>query len=133
MAGQGVNANGQDTIIQTSDGGLTWFDISGGGPHAGIHGMSLDSQRRVLVSTDGGLWRLNTNGSWDNLNGDLAISLVNGVASNPVQTTTIFAGSRPTAPISSATTRPGIAPMATAAAAWPWIRTTRRPSTPSRS
>ena len=56
--------------------------------------MSLDSQRRVLVSTDGGLWRLNTNGSWDNLNGDLAISLVNGVASNPVQTTTIFAGSK---------------------------------------
>ena len=94
VAGQGVNANGQDTIIQTSDGGLTWFDISGGGPHAGIHGMSLDSQRRVLVSTDGGLWRLNTNGTWDQpqwRSGHLARQRRR---LEPGPTTTVFAGSQ---------------------------------------
>src|SRR5262249_20422223 len=80
VGGQGTNAAGTDTIIMTTDGGTTWIDISAGGPHAGIHGMSLDSQRRLLVSTDGGLWRRDTSGTWTNLNGNLAISLINGVA-----------------------------------------------------
>ena len=40
---------------------------NGDGPHAGIHSFSLDSQGRLLVATDGGLWRRETNGIWTNL------------------------------------------------------------------
>ena len=94
VGGQGVNAAGAQTILLTTNGGASWADISGSGPHAGIHGLSLDNQLRVLVSTDGGLWRLNTNGSWTNLNGNLAISDINSVSSNPVSFTSAFAGSQ---------------------------------------
>ena len=82
----------------TTDGGTTWTDISfdanGQGPHAGIHAFTTDSQGRLLVSTDGGLWRRETNGLWSDLNGDLAISNINGVASDPTNTTTALTGTQ---------------------------------------
>ena len=82
----------------TTDAGATWTDISAGGPHAGIHHMTVDhlpnGQHRVLVSTDGGLWRREVDGNWTNLNGNLAISLINGVSTNPTGITSIVAGSQ---------------------------------------
>ncbi len=96
IGGQGTNAAGTQTILMTTDGGATWIDVSigpnGAGPHAGMHGFTRDAQGRLLVSTDGGLWRRETDGNWTNLNGNLAISQMNGVASDPTRTTIAFAG-----------------------------------------
>jgi autotransporter-associated beta strand protein len=98
IGGQGINAAGVSTIAMTLDGGGSWTDISidgnGNGPHAGIHSLSLDSQSRLLASTDGGLWRREVDGTWTNLNGDLAISNVNSVSSDPTRTTSILAGAQ---------------------------------------
>ena len=98
IGGQGTNASGNQTIAMTTDGGGTWTDISidgnANGPHAGIHSLSLDSQSRLLASTDGGLWRREANGTWTNLNGDLAISNINSVSSDPTRTTSILGGAQ---------------------------------------
>ena len=65
-----------------------------GAARSGIHAFTTDSQGRLLVSTDGGLWRRETNGLWSDLNGDLAISNINGVASDPTNTTTALTGTQ---------------------------------------
>ena len=95
LGGQGIDAAGTQTILMTTDGGATWTDVSvgpnGSGPHAGMHSFTRDIQGRLLVSTDGGLWRRETDGNWTNLNGNLAISQINGVASDPTRTSLAFA------------------------------------------
>ena len=98
IGGQGISAAGAQTILMTTDGGTTWVDVSVDsnleGPHAGIHSFSLDSTGRLLVSTDGGVWRRETSGNWTNLNGDLAVSNINSVASDPTRTTSAVSGAQ---------------------------------------
>jgi len=82
------------SIFVTSNGGTNWSDITAGagalptnGVHTGQHGMTLDRTGRLLVSNDGGVWRLQnaTVGAiqWNDLNGNLAVTQVNGVAQHP--------------------------------------------------
>ncbi len=81
-------------VLRTLDGGANWVDFSnsGFGPHTGIHSFFRDSSGRILVGTDGGVWRLETNGLWVNLNGNMTIAQVNGIASHPTNLGIMLAG-----------------------------------------
>jgi autotransporter-associated beta strand protein len=85
-------------ILETSDAGQNWRDVSvlgTGGPHTSQHAMALDANGNLLVGNDGGIWRLNTaTSTWTDLNGNLPVSQVNGVAADATTATTIFAGSQ---------------------------------------
>jgi autotransporter-associated beta strand protein len=72
-------------------------DSSGKGPHDLTHALAIDSQGRILAGTDGGIWRLSTSGgtnTWQNLNGNLAISLVNGISLDPSNPSSAFVTTR---------------------------------------
>ncbi len=59
--------NGSVNFINPEMGG-----ISGNGPHQAFHAMALDSQNRLVVGTDGGVWRYDpVAGLWSDLNGNL--------------------------------------------------------------
>jgi protocatechuate 3,4-dioxygenase beta subunit/photosystem II stability/assembly factor-like uncharacterized protein len=71
-AGYGDSAN---NVIVSLDSGNTWQDISvgpdGNGAYVGVHGASIDSLGRLLIATDGGIYRLNSRSpvTWQSLNG----------------------------------------------------------------
>jgi large repetitive protein len=87
-------------IYETMDGGVNWFDITtdfagtlANGPHDAQHAMSLDANGRLLVGTDGGVWRFDpATGLWSDLNGNLANDLVVAAAVDPVDPNNAFAG-----------------------------------------
>lgn len=61
--GQGAQQSTQ-LVVVTNDGGLTWRDAIAGsgatlGPHTDIHAMAYDKSGRLLVGSDGGMFRLN--------------------------------------------------------------------------
>src|SRR6202035_5869231 len=66
-------------------------DFARNGPHQGIHALAFDGGR-VLAGTDGGIWRYS--GAWSDLNGNLAISQLNGAALNPTNPAVAFAGNQ---------------------------------------
>ncbi|MFO0880161.1 MAG: Ig-like domain repeat protein [Gemmataceae bacterium] len=81
-------------IIGSSSGGSNWFNLSvqnGNGPHAGVHFLTYDYAGRLYAGTDGGIWVLE-GGNWVNLNGNLNVSQVNGVASHPNDLGIVYAG-----------------------------------------
>jgi autotransporter-associated beta strand protein len=92
----------QDQIFFSGNGGAAWgplsVDANGKGPHTSQHALAVDIQGRLLFGGDGGLWRLDPNGTtpnlWSDLNGNLAISQVNGVAGSPTNVNVAFAGTR---------------------------------------
>ena len=87
-------------VVRSTDGGATWTDISidsdGNGPHSDEHAAVLDSQGRLLVGNDGGIWRWDPQtGKWSNLNGGgLAITTFNGITTNPVNPDFVLGGSQ---------------------------------------
>ncbi|MCI0680878.1 MAG: autotransporter-associated beta strand repeat-containing protein [Gemmataceae bacterium] len=56
--------------------------------------MTRDAQGRLLVGTDGGVWRRETNGNWTNLNGNLGVAQINGVAGHPTDLKIAYAGAQ---------------------------------------
>jgi autotransporter-associated beta strand protein len=101
IAGDEVsNTAHTQAIWESFDGGTTWNDItvdgSGDAPHTAIHSLSLDNQGRLLVASDGGLWRRETSGSWNNLTANLNVADINSVAVNPTDPTIVYAGSQNT-------------------------------------
>jgi photosystem II stability/assembly factor-like uncharacterized protein len=101
-------AGGQDSsgfpigskFIATTDGGTTWVDASGitqnNGPHADHHAITFDANGKVLVGTDGGIWRLDdlSSVSWSNLNGNLQITTFVGIALDPTNSQVAYGGSQ---------------------------------------
>src|SRR5439155_5989925 len=82
-------------------GGSTWTDISidanGNGPHVDYHAMALDSQGRLVIGSDGGVWVYDTTATtpvWNDINGNLAITTFNGIAVDPSDPTRAFGGSQ---------------------------------------
>jgi autotransporter-associated beta strand protein len=79
--------SGSNYILETTDGGTTWKDISTGadgtGPHTDVHALVLDSTNRVLIGTDGGIYRhdvdSNNNPIWVDLNGNLQTIQFNNI------------------------------------------------------
>jgi autotransporter-associated beta strand protein len=101
VGGQEASSAHNSFIFQTSDGGGSWTDISASsttpsvGPHTAVHTMTVDGSGRVVIGTDGGVWRLDSpapSANWEDLNGNLSISLVSGVAVSPTDPNTILAG-----------------------------------------
>ncbi len=97
----GGSDNGtQNFVLEANEvaGVWTWYDISldpiGNGPHTGINSMSLDVSGRLVVGTDGGVWRWAETapgtGIWLDMNGNLAISQVVGVATSPTNPNNIL-------------------------------------------
>ena len=89
---------GQTAVLQTTDGGTTWVDISvdaaGYGPHADHHALVADAAGTVFNGNDGGIWKLETSLNWKNLNGNLRITTLNGVDSHPTDFRIGLAGSQ---------------------------------------
>ena len=90
--------NGNTGIVyHTVNGGSSWTDVSvdvkGDSPHAGVHAL-VPSGSQLYAATDGGLFRLESNGNWTDLNGDLTASQINSVAGFPNALGTIFATSQ---------------------------------------
>jgi photosystem II stability/assembly factor-like uncharacterized protein len=81
-------------------------DISGvpanrSGPHADHHAIAFDKNGRLLVGTDGGIWRLNDRTvtdpnavAWTDLNGDLETIQFTGTALDPSNPQVAYGGSQ---------------------------------------
>jgi photosystem II stability/assembly factor-like uncharacterized protein len=93
-----IYAGGQTTFLRSTDGGNTWFSIDFGvdSPHADHHGIGFDAMGRLLESNDGGIWRLDspTVRQWDDLNGDLMITQLSGIALDPSNADIAYAGAQ---------------------------------------
>ena len=80
-----------NSIMESTNGGTTWSDISAGingnGPHIGHHAYAFDANGLLLDGNDGGIWQLANPAvgsiQWNDLNGDLEISQINGLALGP--------------------------------------------------
>jgi autotransporter-associated beta strand protein len=89
-------------LFLTTTGGTSWVPVSlelGSGPHTGQHASFFDTNGDIDVGNDGGIWRLvdptgnsGVTTAWSDLNGDLAISQMNSVASFPTSVTGFFGG-----------------------------------------
>ena len=74
-------------------------DISGGtnAPHSDDHVMTFDSMGRLLIGTDGGMWRLDTFTpavNWTDMNGNLEITQFVGIAVDPTSASIAYGGSQ---------------------------------------
>ena len=96
LAGAGEN------IIKSSNAGQSFntieVDVQANGPHPNHHALVLDANDKLLDGNDGGIWRLDnpTVGAllWDNLNSNLQITQLNGIALHPSDPNTIYGGSQ---------------------------------------
>ena len=96
--------SGANSIIESTDGGHTWNDIStstnGANPHADHHAMTFDADGRLIDGNDGGIWRLENPvpGSqiWSNLNANLQLTQFIGGALDPNNPNKAIAGSQDT-------------------------------------
>jgi len=93
---------GSNQIIETTDGGATWFSIevgaNGTGPHPDHHALAFDAAGRLLDGNDGGIWRLDdpARGSlhWTDLNTNLQLTQYIGIAVNPANPNIVYGGSQ---------------------------------------
>src|SRR5260370_1358792 len=88
-------------MIVSNDGGNTWAAIAQGdtdGPHRDHHGIAFDAAGRLLDGNDGGIWRLDNpvTPMWTNLNGNLQITQLNGLALHPTNPDRMYAGTHAT-------------------------------------
>ncbi len=101
-SGATVTVAGFDKIMQTTDSGATWTDITkdtkGVSPHQAYHALALDSTGKLLTGSDGGIWRQdlpNAGGTqWSDLNGNLKISQFLGLAVHPTDRTIAYGGTQ---------------------------------------
>jgi hypothetical protein len=91
-----------NSIIESTDGGVTWRDITtdltGIAPHIGHHAYAFNKAGKLIDVNDGGIWILTnpvpTALQWTNLNGNLAISELNGIALVPNNPNLAYAGTQ---------------------------------------
>jgi photosystem II stability/assembly factor-like uncharacterized protein len=93
---------GDQSVLETTDGGVTWNGIAAGadgnGPHNDHHGIGFDAAGRLLDGTDGGIWRLDAadlnNITWSDLNGNLQLTQYIGIALDPSTADVAYGGSQ---------------------------------------
>lgn len=99
----GGSANyGSSNIIQSTDGGSTWTDISTGNngvtPHSDMHAMTFDANGRLLIGNDGGIWRLDSaspgNIAWTDINSNLQTLQFTGASIHPTNADYALGGSQ---------------------------------------
>ena len=86
-------------VLQFSVQSSKWTDISidtlGNGPHTDDHAMALDNQGRLILGSDGGVFRWdNTTQEWADINGNLASLTVDGIATDPTNKNIILIGTQ---------------------------------------
>jgi hypothetical protein len=91
-------------MIQSTDGGATWHNITaddtGNGPHTDWHALTFDANGHLLVGNDGGLWRKDPDPSnsagflWIDLNGNLNTVQLASTALDPVDPAIAIGGSQ---------------------------------------
>ncbi len=87
-----------DNVIQSTNSGASWTNISSAGgvqPHTDSHALVFDSAGRLLLGSDGGVWRFNpSTPGWTNLNGNLNTIQFTGIGLHPTSTQTVIGGSQ---------------------------------------
>jgi photosystem II stability/assembly factor-like uncharacterized protein len=83
-----------DSVMTTTDGGQTWKDIRFGttySPHVDHRGGFVDTLGRYIDANDGGVTRYDPAlDDWENINGDIDVVQVTGLASHPTQAGTLL-------------------------------------------
>jgi hypothetical protein len=100
-AGGSYNGAGPG-FIESTNGGATWTDIVSGANgvsiHTDDHAIAFDASDRLLDGNDGGIWRLDnpTVGAiqWTDLNSNLQTTQFMGIALDPSNMHTVYAGSQ---------------------------------------
>jgi autotransporter-associated beta strand protein len=79
-----VYLGGQNTILETTNEGTSWTNITneGGTPGTDPHTMFLDNSDNLIVGGTYGIWGLYNN-TWKNMNGNLSITQFNSVSVSP--------------------------------------------------
>jgi photosystem II stability/assembly factor-like uncharacterized protein len=93
---------GSDPIVESNDGGRTWFSLvigaDGNGPHPDHHAFAFDANGKLLDGNDGGIWRLDNpaRGSvhWADLNTNLQLTQYIGIALDPSNAGIAYGGSQ---------------------------------------
>ncbi len=101
-AGQLNYSTNTNAIIESTNGGASWFDLTtgadGNGPHTDHHAMAFDASGRLLDGNDGGIWRLDTKtqGSvhWTDLNNTLQTIQFTGIATDPSNPNVAYGGAQ---------------------------------------
>jgi ELWxxDGT repeat protein len=64
-------------------------------PHPNFHALVFDASQRLLAGTNGGIWRYDPNsGNWENLNGNLNITLATSVSPSRFSQDRIYIGTK---------------------------------------
>jgi photosystem II stability/assembly factor-like uncharacterized protein len=100
----GTDSNGNFTnqVLETTNGGTNWTDITigadGNGVHPDHHAMTFDANGKLLDGNDGGVWRLDTattsNIKWTDLNGNLSTLQFIGIGMHPTDQNTVYGGTQ---------------------------------------
>jgi photosystem II stability/assembly factor-like uncharacterized protein len=93
---------GGNPIVESTDGGATWFSLvvgaDGNGPHTDHHAFAFDANGHLLDGNDGGIWRLDNPARaalhWTDLNANLQLTQYIGIALNPTDPTIAYGGSQ---------------------------------------
>src|SRR5262249_10032861 len=97
--------NPPDNSIISGDpdgnGGYKWTYIArntGAVPHSDFHASGFDPTGKLLVGSDGGIWRLEntdrTNPAWTDLNGNLNTITLTGFALDPTNPNVVYGASQ---------------------------------------
>ena len=98
----GSSNSGGFGIIESTNGGTSWADISlstsPNGPHTDAHAFAYEANGKLLEGNDGGIWRLDnpspTSPQWTDLNGNLNITQVEGVGVDPNNANSVIIGTQ---------------------------------------
>ncbi len=95
----GYTANSTNSVIRSTNGGANWTNIAtganGAGPHILHHGLVVDPNGKLFDADDGGAFKYDppTN-LWSSLNATLNITEINGIALDPTNPDTAWAGTQ---------------------------------------
>lgn len=95
----GTGTNG---AVISRDGGVSWSDLSsdstGGQIHTDSHATAFDATGRLLMGSDGGIWRLDNKAAgatkWSNLNNNLQITQFTYAALDPSNADIMYGGAQ---------------------------------------